>query len=470
MTRTNLKLDALSLAKRARLVMSALMLTVVGAGTSLLGVGGASATTPSGGGGSLGLFPTKVSYSQALRGGSYTETIGLINGGSTPKTFYFASDGRAGAWLSVVRSSAPTKALRSVLADPGDTDLLLRLRVPATLSNGTYQGRLVVEAPPVKAANGTSSVGFGAVVPVTVHVTGTQILAGRLLDAYTYPKVEVGSPVTVFARVHDAGNVAITPVFHLLITKAKTVVFNRTTSAGTLQPSGLRVLQLDWPGNDTETQTLGVYHAELSASFRSVNLGSKSMSFRLVPYGSLHRGGKLLGLKLLNHPSAGYSAELQASVRSSGLLPQETTFVGQLYRNGALVQGVKSLAPVLLQPSQSGVINIPVPVAKDGLYRITGVATFDGAQSKTETLTFRVGPAPLPLLYPFAGGAAVLVLFGLLVLFALRRRRRRPPAALPPTRHLPPRYPATHPRTLHVPPRTPAASVPGRQHTRQRRG
>ena len=417
------------------------------------------------------MYPTKIAFAQALRGGQYSQPLGLINGGPSAHLFNFSTRGPLGPWLSVVSPNGNNQPLRSLEVQPGTTTLDLRLRVPASAPNGDYRGLLIVEAPPPKGGK-KSFVGIGSQIEVSAQVTGTQLLAGKLLDAYTYPKVEVGSPVTVFARVHDLGNVAITPQFRLVVKRGKTTVFSHTFTAGTVQPFSLGALHFDWPAHATQSQPLGSYEGHLLATFGTLDLGAKTVKFQLVPYGSLHRGGELLGLKLLNQPRAGYSAEVQAAVQSTGELQEATSFVGQLYRDGALVGGIKSLAPVLLQPGQSSVINVPVLVQKNGLYRVTGAANFAGAQSKPLTLTFRVGPEPFPLVYEIAIGAGAVVLAALIVALAFwwKRRRRPPTSSSLGSTHRPPRYTATHPLTLHVPPRTPVGTPAGRPHSRVRRG
>jgi hypothetical protein len=414
----------------------------------------------------VGFYPTSVVYPQALRGGTFTERVGLIVGGTNSQTFRFTTSGPIASWLSVLPLSGPAKPLQSLVATPGDTDLLLQLKVPAQTADGNYQGTLVVEVPPTKGKNGTEAVGFGAEIKVTAQVTGTEVLSARLLDAYTYPKVEVGSPVTVFARVDNAGNVAVTPVFHLRVTRGNNVVFNDVSSPATLQPSSLQILQVAWPGGSTETAPLGFYRATLSATFGRLDLGSIAMRFKLVPYGSLHRGGQITSLKLLNRPKVGGYAELQASVLSTGEAPEQTSFMGELYRNGSLVEPVKSQLPVILQPGgrpgDTGTLTLAVPVKQGGSYRLTGIANFAGAQSAPKTLTFTVGSQAIPVAYEIAGGAAVVLLLVLLgVLFARGRRRRGPPTYHG-RAHTPPRYTATHARALHVPQKTPVGTAPGR--------
>ena len=236
-----------------------------------------------------------------------------------------------------------------------------------------------------------------------------------------------------------------------------------TASSATL-PGQTTTYQLEWPASDTETQTLGKYGADLRVTFpNGKSLGSSGLGFQLYPYGSLHRGGKLLSLKLTNHPALGGTALVQAAVVSTGEVQQETNFVGELYRDGSLVQAVKSPVPVLLAPENqigdSATITVPFTVAKNGLYRLTGSANFAGAQSNTETLTFRMGAAPIPIVYEIGGAAVVLALIALVVGLIIWRRRSGGPPSWPERRHVtPPRYTAARGGTLHVPPRTPVGS------------
>jgi len=435
-------------------------------GTGGLGAQGASATTPPGAA-SIGFYPGIVEYPQALRAGTFTEQVGLIVGGQASQAFHFATAGPIGSWLAVLPVSGPPKPLDSLVAKPGDTDLRLQLKVPAHAADGTYHGVLIVEAPPVKGSKGVSEVGLGTEVKVTADVTGTEVLAARLLDAYTYPKIEVGSPVTFFARVDDSGNVSVTPVFHLRVTRGKSPVFSLLSSPATLQPSSLSVLQVAWPGSATEVAPLGTYQATLSATFGHLHLGSVSTRFELVPFGSLHRGGELTSLKLVNRPAVGGYAEVQASVLSTGQAPEQTSFAGALYRNGTLVAPAKSQLPVILQPADrpgdTGTLTVAVPVKHGGSYRLTGVANFAGVESTAKTIEFRIGTQGLPATYEIAAaGAAVALLLVLTLALVLRGRRRRGPPPLNGRRHVPPTYTPTHSRALHVPPRVPVGNTPSR--------
>jgi len=458
-------------------VLATVLATLIG-GTAYAAKAGKPATAYS----SVAVYPTEVAFTHALRGGNYVQTIGVINGSPAGQWFHFRLAGAVAPWLEVVPSSGSPTPLERVWAPPGaaPSTAILELHVPAHLADGTYNGKVDVASLPTNAAKSSKapvSVGLGAAIDVSVAVTGTEIVAGTLVNAYTYPKVEVGSAVRIFAVIKNSSNVTVLPRFHLAVRRlaSHSAVYRWTGATGDATlPGQTTTYELTWPASATRDQALGKYVAELSATFPGgKRVGSWSLPLALYPYGSLHRGGLLLGLELANRPEVGYSAEVQAVVQSTGEVQQETNFVGALYRNGHLLEGVTSPVPVLLapsgQPGDRGVITVPVRLSRDGLYRLTGEANFAGAQSRAATITFRAGPAPTPLRYELAAAAAALLVITAVVGgLTLRRRRRRP---RPPARfdgHVAPRYTASHPRALHVPPRQPIGSQ-GPPHRRLRR-
>jgi hypothetical protein len=413
----------------------------------------------------IGVFPDVVRFNGSLRGATYESTIGIVNDTARGQWFDLSLVGTAAPWLSVVGAHSTSQPIAKLFVPPltEGTPAIIKLKVPPTLADGTYTAQLrAVSAAPIGKAKNAVALRVGAVIDIDVNVTATEVLNGKLVNAYTYPKIEVGSKVPFFALVTNQSNVTVLPHFLLKITRPggtrPVYTWQGTTGEGIL-PNHENNYEVDWPASSTLTQTLGKYVATLAASFQGKSFGSFSIAFQLVPYGSLHRGGKLLSLKLLNKPSVGGYVEVQASVVSTGVTPEQTTFIGQLYRNGSLVQPVRAPVPILLQPARqpgaAGLLTIPVRTARGGLYRLTGVANFAGAQSAPKTIVFRVGAAPVPMIYEVAAGAVAVALILAVLLMARRRRRRPPPVRTQP--QLPPRYTSAHYRP-HVPPRSPVGT------------
>lgn len=438
---------------------------------------GTTSTTPQGGY-SIGVSPSVVTFNNALRGGDYETQITIINGAPVGEWFTVSPAGQIASWARVLPATGTGKPVTRVFVPNGaeGTNLMLEADVPATAADGAYAGQVNVALVPPR-VKGKVTAGVGIQLNLTVQVTGTEVVGGSVLEAYTYPKAEVGSAVPVFVRISNRSNITVRPHFVLKVDRSAThnVVYKwaGTTGEGLL-PNQVSTFELFWPASSTLTQTLGAYVATLGVTFpKAKSLGTYQLPTRLYPYGFLHRGGKLLRLNLANTPQVGYSAEVNAAVQSTGVIQQETSFIGQLYRNGALLGEVKSVAPVLLAPNgqagSTGVITVPVAITKDGLYRLTGVANFAGAQTRPQTLTFRVGAAPVPLVYELAAAAAVVLMALVLVLVLWRRRRRRPPARRAQVRGQP-RYTSTHARTPQAPPRSPVGPSSGGRFSPNQRG
>ncbi|MGH9104466.1 MAG: hypothetical protein ACRDZX_01255 [Acidimicrobiales bacterium] len=447
-------------------LVAVLALAGPGAATALAGAPPTSAGSQLG----VGVYPTTVTFNHALRDGEYIEDIGILSGPSPGEWFHFKLSGAAAPWLRVTSATGSSRSLTRLWL-PNDVTrarTLLLLRVPSTVANGSYGAKVEVFTVPAKSTSKKPvTVGITGSVGITVDVTGSEVVAGALVNAYTYPKIEVGEPLRVFAVVKNSSNVAVQPKFDLQVAKAAgqapAYTWSGSPGANAVLPGLSSTYEVDWPARSTKEATLGAYVAKVTAIFPGgKKVGSWKLPFKVYPYGYLHRGGELLSLELANHPRAGYLAEVKARVKSTGEVQQETTFVGQLYRDGTLLRQVKSPVPTLLAPSgqvgSTGVITVPLPVAKDGLYHLVGMANFAGAQSKSLVLTFRVGSASAAAWYEIGAAAAVL---GVVLVALLVRRRRRPPSARQPV-HTAPKYAPAHPRTLHVPPRTPVGSSPGR--------
>ena len=166
---------------------------------------------------SVGAYPTVIHFDQALRGGEYVDTFGVLNSTGSGEYFSFGLAGATAPWLHVVSSDNHSAGITKVWAPggPRPSTAVLELQVPPTLANGIYQGELTVASVLPKVAHKNQTpVGLGAAIDVVVDVTGTEVVAGALVNVYTtYPKIEVGSPVNVFVVVKNAGNVAEQPAF-----------------------------------------------------------------------------------------------------------------------------------------------------------------------------------------------------------------------------------------------------------------
>ncbi len=408
----------------AALAIGGILVGPAANGVAAAAPGTASTVTPS-----VGFYPVRVTFARALRTGQFLETVGMMNNSPKPRAFRFGLVGPAAGWLSVVEPSDQSKVITSLVVPPGGrvATALLRLEVPRHAADGAYHAVLDVVAMPEAGATaasggGEDGVAVGGQVPVSIFVTGTEVIAGALRDASTDPAIEVGEPLRLYLTVQNSGNVAMDPMALVVITRPGAIVYRHVFYNQLVGPGQIANLEDDWPGAATDVQPLGRYNVHVTVSFRSHILGSRALPVELVAYGTLRRGGKLLELALTNRPQLGYVAVAGALVENTGQIQAETIFTGQLFLNNHLV-GAENSVPLLVQPDHTAIIRMVIPVSKHGTYRLTGVANFAGANSSARTLVFQVAIGTFPTSRVAALGAGVLA--GLLGLLWFRRRRGR---------------------------------------------
>jgi hypothetical protein len=342
---------------------------------------------------SVGAYPTQLVYRSALRGGTYDQTIGILDDSPTPETFALTITGPIAAWSSFRDAKDPNKKITSAQAQAGPpTQVLLRVQVPVQASDDQYQGLVhLTPTAPAPTKGGTSGQGanISGEIPVGVQVTGTQTVGGTLLDAYTTPAIEVGYPARLFTVLTNTGNVEIHPAIHVTVARGSAVEFDHVFADEPLDPSpGSKKVESDW--TDTTAAPIGSYVAHVEVKYLGQDVGSRDVRFQVVPYGSLRRQGTLDQLVLGNQPKPGEAAIVQATFHNTGQIETRPVFHGQLSLNGHVIAGVNSV-PILTGPGDTQIVSMVIGALKLGHYTLAGRANFDGKESNARSLDFRVG-------------------------------------------------------------------------------
>ena len=380
---------------------------------------------------SVGVYPTQFVFAGSLRGGTYQRTLGIIDNSPTPDTYDLSVTGNIAPWLSFREGSDPSTIVTSVQAHQGPpTQVVVQIDVPRKAANGNYHG-VVDITPSVQGQVGQNQSGqqvaLTAEIPVGVSVTGTEDIAGTLLDAYTYPAIEVGSALRLFTTLVNTGNVEVHPAIDVTIDRGSAVVLRHTFSGGPIDPGvGSTTLETEW--KSTSAWPVGSYSAHVAVSYLGEPIGSKNLSFKVVPYGSLQRAGRLEALRLQSPPEPGGAAVVGAVIRNTGQIATRPVFHGSLYRNGMLVRGITSV-PILVLPGQTSTIDMVIDVPQGGAYTLKGQADFDGTESNLRSLSFQVG-TPSVRIVVWLLAAAALLAAGVAV-WLIRRRRKAPPGGAP---------------------------------------
>ncbi len=369
----------------------------------------------------IGIYPTEISFDDALRGGDYFRTVGVVNDSDFQRVFSFKPGGEAGQWLSLVDMTDRTKVVDSVLVPPhSDGRVLLRLSVQPDVANGQYAGTVTVlgEAAPVELGGGAGAgVSVGGEISIEVKVTGTQNIAGSLIDVAT-SDTEVGLPLQVRTTIQNSGNVRIQPQIGLAVVTQATVVGQTTFATDPVYPQEIKTLISQWDSTNAAT---GDYVARVAVNFGGLDLGRRELPFKVFPRGTLTRQGVLDSLELVSQPKPGSAAKVIATFRNTGQIESRAAFVGELYRGSELIQGVTSPEKFVAK-GDTGSLEVFLNIPKAGTYTLNGKVNFEGKESEVKELTFRVaGDSSLPI-WLWVGVVAGVIVAAMAGRSLLRRR------------------------------------------------
>jgi len=381
----------------------------------------------------VGVFPSEIDFGETLRAGEYFRTIGVLNNENAEQTFGVEFDGEAAPWLSIVDPNDRTKVLDTVSAPPkGQGRVFLRLLVPADVPNGVHTGVVrVLTTIDAKNAGGSSGVGVnvGAEISVVLNLTGTQNIAGSLIDM-AIGDVEVGSPFRIKTTVQNSGNIQVNPQIDLQVLDPQgAIVGTASFSEEVVYPNEVKILTPEW---DTTDQKTGERIARVSVKFGNVDLGTREIRFNILPVGTLTRRGELEGLALEGSPSVGSVVKVVAMFRNTGEIDTQARFLGEVFRDSVRIDTATS-EELLVVPGNVVPLELFVNVTQNGTYKVQGKVNYEGKETDVEELVFRVGEGGgLPIWAIVVGVvlAVLLLVSGGLTWGLLRRlpHSRRPEA------------------------------------------
>jgi hypothetical protein len=392
-----------------------------------------------GGGVTLGVAPLDIKIAEALRGGQYAETINIFNVTGGDRAFSVRAEGEIASWLSFHQGDPAAPITAVVVPQRGQATLFAAVAVPEASPNGRYTGQVVLDGVAADVTGGGSGLAVAAVVDVTVNVGGTARAAGSLLDLRV-ESTEVGTPARVLATVSNTGNVLLRPKLDATFTRRQTVVeaLLGITDDVPVYPGKTGLAELTW---DTTDALPGDYEVAVRVYDGSLDLGTRTLQFRLANAGEVVRAGSLLSLELVNEPVVGRPLLLRGRFANEGSIDVTALLLGEVHRDGALVDAVSSVG-VRTRPEATAQLDIEIVPEEPGEHRIVARVNFDGRETPTRELTFTVAAPPAPAAGPppsdtsngpgrtvaAAVGAGVLAGAVALVLARRHRARRAVPA------------------------------------------
>ncbi len=394
----------------------------------------------------VGIAPVEIQFPEALRGGTFEQSLQLSNEPSTGAgvagdakllEFKVKAQGEIADWISFFAPGNQISQTSFNVAKGDRLEVRVRAKIPADAANRVYKGTLFIEATdiaPESALQAGASVGTAAEIVVTINVGGAE-RREAIVNDFVIENAEVGLKQRFTAKIHNNGNVVVASQLDVQVTHegAKNIPLTTAGKNFPILPGQDGEVYIDW---ETAEQLGGAYKAEFKVTDLSgvapIILGTKEIPFRLEPRGTFTRSGEFVGLTLKNLPEAGGLIVAEAQFLNSGKIPANAIFEGEISLDGKLVKSIQSL-PRTVRPGETGPINITLDSAAAGKYRISGKINFDGEVSPEKVLEFTVKPVGSLAAKSDAGKSSNSLVFGSSVagiaavgfglFLALRKRR-----------------------------------------------
>ncbi len=345
----------------------------------------------------VGIAPVRLQFDDALRGGTFAQTMLLSNepsdGEAEVLEFTVTAKGETAPWVSFGVEGDPAAVSSFRVAKSERVVVRVSVTVPSDAANKKYEGTVFVEAKDAAASTvpGTVGVGTAAEIALIVNVNGVERREASIQD-YVIDPAEVGQAQRFTAKIQNSGNVSVSSQLDVTIARGANEVQTLSSKGQNFPvfPGEDGSVHVEWP---TAEQAAGEYSALFTVSDVSGNspkvLGTKTVSFRLEPRGTLTRSGEFREFKLKNTPELGGVAIVEAVFVNSGSIATQAVFDGEVYLDGKLVKTAQSLARTV-RAGETGPIGVNVDVTIPGAYKVVGKINFDGELTPAKEVAFTV--------------------------------------------------------------------------------
>ncbi len=385
----------------------------------------------------VAMGPQTLEITNALRGGEYESTVTIFNPSKAEDTYKVGAEGQAAGWLSFYQWENKKAFQTLAVAGESNTDVLVKVKVPADTPNGTYTATIYAQSAPANAGSMGASIGVRANSHLTIGVTGTEIVSGTVsnISAIT---TEAGLPLRVETNFQNTGNVAVRPQINCQISKGDSKVAELGYSNTTVKPNSQEIIPVDWT---TKADQAGDYVAHVTVSVGDKVIATKEIPFQVVPSGTFTKQGELTGLAYEGEPLLGTMLKIQAAFQNTGQAHVRASLMAEVYCDGSLIDTIKS-EESLVAVGQTGTLTSYLKLTKVGKYTIKGHVSYEGKQTEVKELSITATatatntntnagtgaegsqPSTFPLWLPMIAAGVIASLVVVIVLLLARSKRR----------------------------------------------
>lgn len=340
----------------------------------------------------FGIVPLRFTIDEASNGGTYDQTIMIVNTDNDTCNYEFEGTGDIGAWASFYAVDGVTAIDTIEVAGKSRGKIIARFSIPNETAPGSYTGEIYVQTIPKTATGGG---GTAADVVLRMASLGTIIVAdlsedlSGIVTNITAMDTEVNNTLRVKVEFQNTGNVNATPAINVTIAMNGSLVdcvyYNKTA----VMPGANETIPVEW---NTTGQIPGNYSLNVSVSLNSDVLAVQNLTVRILPPGTLARAGNLTAITSEGELAIGQTVKIVATFENTGAIDTTATFVAEVYIDGNLTGEINSdeqVVPVGEKGNLTALLELAIP----GDYEIKGHVLYDSKSTDTKELSFAVTTA-----------------------------------------------------------------------------
>ena len=383
----------------------------------------------------LGVSPASITISDAFKGGTYERIITVFNSGNETGNFTLTPEGKCAGWISFYKEDAPDIPITEVTIPGKDkARLIVKFDIPEDIANADYTSTIYAQSIPKEGeAEGAAAMAVIRIPSkILIQVTGTQILKGTV-KSITTMDIEIDYPLKIKVEFKNEGNVIAKPEIAVGIMKNGELVDSFVHDETGIKPAQEGTITVLW---NTTGRGTGDYVANVAVSLGKEQelLASKSLPFKILPFGSLTRQGVLQSLTIEGEPFVNRFIKVHVTFENTGQIDTMAKFKGEIYHEGSLLDILES-DEMFVEVGEIGKLTSYYKTLESGSYAIKGRVFYAGKETAEKEVSFDVPvpeveveetPGPEEEKKGIPGFEGVLALAALiLVLFLFKVRKRR---------------------------------------------
>jgi hypothetical protein len=378
----------------------------------------------------VGLGPSELQITNALRGTSVERSVTVFNLGDTVTAINLTAEGAGADWIRFYDGDTKSAPVTSVSMKAREIrPIIIQVNIPEDTANGVYTPTIHATINPLQSTKIDQSVSaiLEATTALTITVTGEQKIAGTV-EYIMVDNTEINYPLPIKVLFHNTGNVAAKPDIKATISKNSGNIDTIASSETEVKAGDTQLIIVRWTKTNIDS---GNYTADVTVGLEGSQIAHEVKTFKIEPVGTLSRQGNLTDLIYSGRPGTDPILKIIGTFQNTGTIETKAKMIGEVYRDNTLVDTFTT-DELSISMNEKGELLYYLKVQAPGTYSIKAYVLYDGKKTDTKELEFSTITGGAPVSSASAGqksplplSLAIISITGCIALIVFSRRHSR---------------------------------------------